>query len=289
MEQRPKRASILAGCRLVHKGTIKIAALRQKVIELPDAQHLNEVGHGFENLANSPSFSKCVGAIDGCHVRIKTPAGPTGQDYINRKLFPSIQTQAVCDGKGKFLNVFVGYPGSVHDTRVLKNSKIYKEALYPPQEYFLVGDGGYPCIIHPVAIITLYQEPVQGRVQIRFNHHHSKARSIIERVFGVMKTRWRCLLFKSLEVEHTFAPTIMVVCAVLHNICLTTGDIIEATEVVDDVDLPPPCPVVGDVKKCKVFPPACCLCQKLCPLPPPFPPQMRMVASQCLWPQQNSQ
>jgi hypothetical protein len=114
-------------CRLVHTGSIKIAALRQQLIQLPDAQDLDEVG--CENLANSPIFSKCVGAIDGCHVRIKTPAGPTGQDYINRKLFPSIQMQAVCNGKGRFLNVFVGYPGSVHDTRVLRNSKIYKEAL----------------------------------------------------------------------------------------------------------------------------------------------------------------
>lgn len=117
-------------CRLVHSGTTKIAALCQQVIQLPEAQDLNEVGLGFENLANSSIFSKCVGAIDGCHVRIKTPAGPNGQDYINRKLFPSIQMQAVCDGKARLLNVFVGYPGSVHDT-------IYKEALYPPQGYFL--------------------------------------------------------------------------------------------------------------------------------------------------------
>ncbi len=232
-------------CRLVHTGTIKIAALRQQVIQFPDAQDLDEVVLGFENLANSPIFSKCVGAIDGCHVRIKPPAGPTGQDYINRKLFPSIQMQAVCDGKGRFLNVFVGYPGSVHDTRVLRNSKMYKDALYPPQGYFLLGDGGYPCIIHPVAIITPYREPVQGRVQARFNHYHAKARSIIERAFGMMKTRWRSLLFKSLEVDNTFTPTVIMACAVLHNICLTTGDMIEAPEVVDDVGLPPPCPVRG--------------------------------------------
>ncbi|KAL0177164.1 hypothetical protein M9458_026058, partial [Cirrhinus mrigala] len=70
------------------------------------------------------------------------------------------------------------------------------------------------------------------------------SRSIIEQVFGMMKTHWRCLLFKSLEVDHTFAPTVIVACVVQHNICLTAGDIIEATGV-DDVDLSPPCPVRG--------------------------------------------
>lgn len=119
-------------CRLVHTGVEKIAALCQEVIRLPTAGALDKVGQTFARLANSPVFSRCVGSIDGCHVRIKTPSGPEGQDYLNRKLFPSIQLQAVCDGKGLFINTFVGYPGSVHDTRVLKNSRLYRVALYPP-------------------------------------------------------------------------------------------------------------------------------------------------------------
>ena len=143
-------------CRLVHRGVNRIVALRQSIIRFPTVQELADIGHGFQVLAHSPVFANCVGAIDGCHVRIKTPPGPDGQDYCNRRLFPSIQLQAVCDGRGRFLNTFVGYPGSVHDTRVLKNSGMFKAALYPPQGYFIVGDGGYPCIRSPVAIITLY-------------------------------------------------------------------------------------------------------------------------------------
>ncbi|KAF3847325.1 hypothetical protein F7725_020353 [Dissostichus mawsoni] len=126
----------------VLQGVEDIAALRQSVIWLPAGPEQEEVRQGFQQLANSPAFSSCVGAIDGCHIRIKTQPGPSGQDYVNRKLFPSIQLQAVCDGKGTFLQTFVGFPGSVHDTRVLKNSAIYKEALYPPPGYFIVGDGG---------------------------------------------------------------------------------------------------------------------------------------------------
>ncbi|XP_054473334.1 putative nuclease HARBI1 [Anoplopoma fimbria] len=149
-------------CRLVHSGVEKIAALRQEVIKLPTAGALDEVGQSFAQLANSPVFSRCVGSLNGSHVRIKTPPGPGGQDYLNRKLFPSIQLQAVCDGKGPFINTFVGYPGSVNDTRVLKNSKIYKEALYPPSGFFILGDGGYPCMARPVAIITPLENHCKG-------------------------------------------------------------------------------------------------------------------------------
>ncbi|KAJ8364339.1 hypothetical protein SKAU_G00131700 [Synaphobranchus kaupii] len=66
--------------RLVHIGVNQIAALRQEVISLPTAGELQEVGQGFAQVANSPVFSKCVGAIDGCHVRIKTPPGPSSRD-----------------------------------------------------------------------------------------------------------------------------------------------------------------------------------------------------------------
>ncbi|XP_034552580.1 putative nuclease HARBI1 [Notolabrus celidotus] len=235
----------LSYSRLVHGGVENIAALRQEVIRLPAAGDLDVVGQVFARLANSPVFSRCVGSIDGCHVRFKSPPGPGGQDYLNRKLFPSIQLQAVCDGKGFFINSFVGYPGSVHDTRVLKNSRIYKDTLYPPPGYFIVGDGGYPCTLIPVAIITPYKEPLQGRVQSRFNNHHAKARCIIERAFGMLKTRWRSLLFKALEVSHTFVPSVITACAALHNICLTAGDILEPVEDVGDIGVAPPRPVRG--------------------------------------------
>ncbi|KAK5922848.1 hypothetical protein CgunFtcFv8_020078 [Champsocephalus gunnari] len=105
--------------------------------------------------------------------------------------------------------------------RVLKNSTLYKEALYPPPGYFIVGDGGYPCIVHPITVVTPYREPLQGRVQSRFNGCHAKARSIIERAFGILKGRWRCLLSKALEVNHTFVPAVVTACCVLHNLSIT--------------------------------------------------------------------
>ena len=216
--------------RAVHKVAHKIVDKRKRCIQFPKPHELDAIGQGFAALAQQDAFKTCVGAIDGCHIRIKAPAGPASGDYLNRKLFHSIQLQAACDCSGRFCDTFAGYPGSVHDTRVLKNSPLFSDALYPPAGYFLVGDGGYPCMEQPVCILTPYREPLHGRVQERYNFHHAKARCIIERAFGMMKTRWRSIFFKALEVDPTFVPAIITCCAALHNICLGVGDIEEAVQ-----------------------------------------------------------
>ena len=79
-----------------------------------------EVGADFAQLANHEAFRAAAGTIDGCHIRIVPPAEPQKRSYINRKLFPSIILQGMCDAKGSFLDVYIGQPGSVHDALVLR-------------------------------------------------------------------------------------------------------------------------------------------------------------------------
>ncbi|KAK7909417.1 hypothetical protein WMY93_014101 [Mugilogobius chulae] len=176
---------------------------------------LAEVGHGFQQLSGSPAFSSCVGAIDGCHIRIKAPHGGMAADYLNRKLFHSILLQAICYSTGKFLDVFIGYPGSVHDTRVLRNSPVFASAIYPPPGHFIVK-----CTNN--------------------SHYPPTARIVIERAFGMMKTRWRGIFFRALEVSTIFVPKVVAVCTILHNLAVTNGDVLEAAE---EDPLPPPDPL----------------------------------------------
>ncbi len=56
--------------------------------------------------------------------------------------FYSIQLQAV-ENKGEFLVIFVGYPGSVQDSRVFKNIPLICHKLYSPGICLILGDGGY--------------------------------------------------------------------------------------------------------------------------------------------------
>ena len=225
---------------MIHQFAKKLLKIKNQVITFPSQADLENVGNGYARLAGSPAFSRAAGSIDGCQIRIKPPSA-NAQCFSNRKLFPSIQLQAVCDHQGKYIDIFVGYPGSVHDSRVFKNSPLYTQQLYPPQGYYLLGDGGYPCLSVPVAIVTPFKEPIHLETSRRFNHHHAKARSIIERSFGSLKTRWRSIFLKALEVKSTFAPDVIACCTILHNICVSNGDIMEPAEEVrpdDNADEP---------------------------------------------------
>ncbi|XP_048011390.1 putative nuclease HARBI1 [Megalobrama amblycephala] len=152
----------------------EMMTILHKLIHFPKPEEMEEVGAGFAHLAGHEAFRHAAGAIDGRHIRILPPAEPQIFFYINRKLFPSIILQGTCDAKGAFIDVYTGNPGSAHDALVLRRSPMYQQALYPPAGYFLLGDGGYPCLQHPVAIMTPYRQPVEGQVEASFKgkEHH---------------------------------------------------------------------------------------------------------------------
>ena len=198
--------------RMVHRITEAVVAVRCQFILLPQNQEeLQAMGEGFARLAGHPAFNKVAGAIDGSHIRIKCPSGPDSQDYLNRKLYASMVLQAVCDHQGRFIDTYMGFPGSVHDARILRNSLLYVAGNYPPPGYFILGDGGYPCLAEPMALITPYKRPLRSMAEQRFNTHHSRGRSIVERAFGMMKTRFRCIFLEALEVHSEFVPKVNVI------------------------------------------------------------------------------
>ena len=140
-------------------------------------------------------------------------------------MFTSINSQAIVDNKNKFIDFFTGYPGSVHDSRVLLNSPVYLQAKYPPNSYYLLGDSGYPCIMDPISIVTPFKhQPTPD--QIQFNICHARGRSIVERTFGMLKKRWRTLFRRPLETNVKNSVKIIAVCAMLHNICIDNNDLI---------------------------------------------------------------
>ncbi len=156
----------------------------------------------------------------------------------------------------------------MHDARVLRNSPVYTGGLYPPACKCIVGDGGYPCLSAPICLITPYREPVQNPLQARFNSKHSHARNIVERAFGMMKTRWRSVFFKAMEVSPSFVPEVIACCAVLHNIALQNGDIIEP-EVGENNDDAPPEARNKIRRTCAGQSACCCICSRhLCSCSP---------------------
>ncbi|KAL7373508.1 hypothetical protein ABVT39_008327 [Epinephelus coioides] len=116
-----------------------------------------------------------------------------------------------------------------------------KACYYNYKGYFLVGDGGYPCIEQPITIVTPFRRQLPGVMEERFNKVHGRAPSIIERSFGLMKARWRATLFKALEVRPHFVSEVALACTFLHNICLARRDVMEEEELQPE-DPGPPAP-----------------------------------------------
>lgn len=176
-----------------------------------------------------------VGAIDGSHVRIRAPAFDQHPEaYVNRKGFHSLILQAVVDGFGRFIDVDIGWPGSVHDSRVLRNSRLYQQAEHGgllDKSQFILADSGYPL---KTWLVTPYRDDGHlSRTQRSFNFLHSSTRMRVERAFGILKGRFRSLLHGlDMTVENS-ARTILV-CCILHNLCVQMDDELDEQDLVLD-------------------------------------------------------
>lgn len=70
-------------------------------------------------------------------------------------------------------------------------------------------------------MMTPYRSAENNSREANYNSVHSKCRSIIERCFGVLKGRFRCLLqSRELHYQPEKAARIINVCAMLHNMCI---------------------------------------------------------------------
>lgn len=79
-----------------------------------------------------------------------------------------------------------------------------------------MADSGYP--VEP-ALLTPILDAIT-ETDKRYNVAHRHARNVIERCFGVLKNRFRCLLkHRTLHYSPQKACKIIYSCMVLHNIC----------------------------------------------------------------------
>jgi len=210
----------------------------ETVIRWPSLSEMNDTENAFAELANFPGV---LGAIDGCHIRILAP-DYCQSDYVDRNQNHSVNLMAVCDANKRFTYCFAGFPGSVHDQRVLANSNLASkfdnstQDHFPSSHYHIIGDSAFQLQKH---VMVPYKDTgnLTAR-EITYNRKLSQTRRVIENAFGFLKGRFRRL--KYLECKLSRVPSNVIACCVLHN--LTVCDQTEMELLLNDAD----CDVPGE-------------------------------------------
>ncbi|XP_052806482.1 putative nuclease HARBI1 [Mya arenaria] len=182
-----------------------------------------------QQLYGLAQFPKVVGVIDGTHIRIQAPSEHK-PSFVNRKGFHSINVQVVFDGFDRITNVVARWPGSAHDSSILQQSglrNLFDEGHVPNGQYHLLGDSGYA---GRRWLLTPYLNPQPGS-QTAYNRSHKITRAKVERGIGQLKRRFG-VLHGEIRVQPEKSLQVLVICAVLHNICKARN--IPMPDVIDD-------------------------------------------------------
>ena len=71
---------------------------------------------------------QALGPIGGTHIFIQTLENKRKYDYYCRKQCYSVNVQAIVGVNLLFLHVGIGFPGSMHDSQVLRHSSLFQRA-----------------------------------------------------------------------------------------------------------------------------------------------------------------
>lgn len=84
--------------------------------------------------------------------------------------------------------------------------------------YVVLGDSGYK--LKPF-LMTPFRNPTDVYERL-YNQKHTSTRNVVERCFGVLKNRFRCILgSRGLHYTPEKATQIINACCAVHNMCIT--------------------------------------------------------------------
>ncbi|KAK5840541.1 hypothetical protein PVK06_009443 [Gossypium arboreum] len=202
--------------RVVLRAILKLYKL---VIRLPDESTPSEIRN---NPRFYPYFKDCIGALDGTHVRESVPLNIQGR-FRSCKWGTTQNVLAAITFDLKFSYVLAGWEGSPHDSSILSDALSRPRGLKIPEGKYYLADAGYGIrngYITPYRGVQyhLKEFSAQGPKNEKelFNLRHSSLRITIERVFGILKKRFRVL---DAEPFWNFQTQVDIVlaCCIIHN------------------------------------------------------------------------
>ncbi|KAF7997898.1 hypothetical protein HCN44_009296 [Aphidius gifuensis] len=198
-----------------------VVALNQissRLIAWPTKERRQIIKKKFEEAGGLPNN---IGAIDAVYIPIKAPKKDK-EIFMTRENGYAFTAQGICDSDYKFIDVFVGYPGSFNDTIIFKNSPIHEDVLEKKDEFFddgeyIIGDEAYSildwCVPRYIDNEYLTTE------EKYFNDAHLEQSKFIRKSWAALFGRYERLKYLDMNRNDLIPPTVLA-CCVLHNICM---------------------------------------------------------------------
>jgi DDE superfamily endonuclease len=218
-----------------------LLTLEDRTYFWPDSEERKQIAN---RIREAYLFPNCVGLIDGTLLPLATRPLLHGENYLSRKRFYAIVMLVVCDDQSRILYYHVGWPGSVHDNRVWRTCKLFKNCavMFSPREY-LLGDSAFTA---SDILIPPFKSAAGSELSANytaFNTLLAKPRVKSEHCIGLLKGRFPFLrgirmlignkLHMSRIIDHVRAAV------VLHNFMISQpyeDDWIDSDEGVDDLE-----------------------------------------------------
>lgn len=210
-------------------------ALRSE-ISWPTGNALHSTAAEFYQLCGLPGV---LGAIDSTQIPISKPEHDSADYYHRKSGSYTMNCQAVVDSSKRFLDIYVGMPGSKNNSRMLHMSTLYQKAqrnaLWDAGASFngfspyLLGNTGYPLL--PWLMVRHRQHGQLSMADALFNEKMCRGRGVVENAFALLKQSFKELDMQS-NLSVSLLPDVVICCTLLHNLLLRQGheDVVLSTE-----------------------------------------------------------
>ena len=208
--------------------TKALRSLSAEYINWPDQEERRTIAREIQVLYD---FPHCVAIADGTLFPLAfEPQTEDAPDYSGQKYGYSLSTMIVCDHKRRIRHYLAGFPGTAHDNRIWKATKLATtpESYFDTMQYS-VGDSAFE---NSWFMVSAFKKPKDHAIPAsheKFNEKLARMRIISEHCIGMLKGRFPWLRSIRLliterkaslrQILHVLEATI-----VLHNMLIELGE-----------------------------------------------------------------
>ncbi|CAM6096199.1 unnamed protein product [Calypogeia fissa] len=201
-------------------------------LQWPNVEQMQQIKDGFRT---QWGFPNCCGVVDGTHFTVEFPKGEDVTQYCDHQNHVSISMQAIVGHDQRFLDVVVGWPGSIQEYQLLQNTNFFRNVVVTKERLhgvpcitqdgsslreYVLGDGGYPLydwlmVPYPSGISAAKDE---------WNSRHAVARQCVEDALVRLKGTWRILSRILWKPRKERIGKMVFACCLLHNMIIERQD-----------------------------------------------------------------